>query len=110
MQKEELPNLTQLASKMAANQAQVARYVDRLDGPLDELVAATLRHDWGQVQRISGQVAASGRANGYRAVSAMAQRVFDEAHRPNNDLGVKRSLIRLIGTCGRTAASGGTRS
>jgi len=102
MQEQEHPDIAQMAATMAVNQAKVARYVDTLASSVDELVAATLRHDWSEVQRVSEELAENGRANGYRAVSAMAQRVFDEAHLPNNEVGVKRSLIRLIGTCGRT--------
>ncbi|MBN2474077.1 MAG: hypothetical protein JXB62_05695 [Pirellulales bacterium] len=97
------PDLSQLSAKMAANQARVAQFVEHLDGSVDELVAAAGRQDWGDVQRLSGQIAEQGRASGFRAVSAMAQRVFDEAHRPNNALGIKQSLIRLIGTCGQTS-------
>ena len=103
--KQKPPDLSRLTATMAANQAKVARHVETLGGSIDELVTATLRQDWSEVQRLSGQLAADGRASGFRAVSALAQRVLDEAHRPHNDVGVRRSLIRLIGTYGRTSTS-----
>ena len=96
-------NLARAAATMASNQARVATYAEQLGNSLDELIAATAREDWNAVQRLSDQLAQRGRASGHRGVSALAQRVCDEAHRPDNSLGVKRSLIRLIGTCGRVA-------
>lgn len=101
MQQHSGPDVAQLATRLASDQARVAEYVDTLVNRLDELVAATGRADYHEVRRISGEIADAGRASGHRAISALAQRVCDEAHQPENDLAVKRSLIRLIGTCGR---------
>ena len=101
MNSQDFPDVSQMAAQMAANQARVADYVETLTARVDELVAAAGRGDWDEVRRVSGRLAQRSRAQGYRAVSALAQRVHDEAARPHNALGVKRSLIRLIGTCGR---------
>ncbi len=40
MSNPQLPNLTHIASRMAANQAKVSQYAEALMGRLDELVAA----------------------------------------------------------------------
>jgi len=101
MQQQGRIDLSKAAATMAANQVRVIRYADLLSSSMDELIAATAREDWSEVQRVSGELAEQSRSNGYRGVSAMAQRVCDEAHRPENSLGIKRSLVRLIGTCGR---------
>ncbi len=101
MSEQALPTLSETAARMAANQAKVADIVAALDVFVDQLVAATAKEDWDSVRRISEKIATGARADGYHAVSAMATRVFDEAHRPDNAAGVKKSLIRLIGSCGR---------
>ncbi len=102
MQEQTRPDLAHAASEMAANHIKVVQYVETLPSRIDELVAATAREDWNEVRRASRHLARGSRACGYRAVSALAERVHHEVNRPHNLLGVKRSLIRLIGTCGRT--------
>ena len=101
MQQQKNPDLIHLATKLASNQARVYGYAETLAGRLDDLVDAAIKEDWDRVQCVSEEMAEQGRRTGHRAVSALAQRVFDEAHRPSNGVGVRRSLIRLIGTCGR---------
>jgi len=53
------------------------------------------------VQEISHELSESSRAEGFRAMSALACRVFDDAHPPTRPQSLKRSLIRLIGAWGR---------
>ena len=96
------PDLAHSAAQMAANQAKVSQYVETLAGQVDELVAAAARDDWDEVRQVSQQVARSGRACGQEEIAAMAERLGDEAGRPDDVLGIKRRMIRLIGTCGRT--------
>ncbi len=102
MPDQKLPDLSVAAATMAADQAKVTRYIDELTDRVDKLVSAATLADWAQLQQLSRQLAEDSRSSGYRAVSALAQRVHDEATRVDNEVGVKRSLIRLIGTCGRT--------
>ena len=101
MHRQEYPDLTRFTSTMASNQAKIGQYIETLTGRVDGLVSAAQEEDWERVRQISGEIAEEGRRNGYRSISAMAQRVYDQAHHPADTLGVKRSLIRLIGTCGR---------
>ena len=95
------PDLAHSAAQMATNQAKVSQYVETLAGQVDELIAAAAREDWNEVRRVSQQVAHSGRACGQEEISAMAERLGDEATRPDDVLEIKRRMIRLIGTCGR---------
>jgi len=95
------PDVKTAADRMAANHARLCAYADSLSETIDTLVKATRQENWSEVQRLSGQLADRSRAEGYRAVSALAQRVFDEAHPPARPQSLKRSLIRLIGTWGR---------
>jgi len=103
MSSQQLPNSSQAAEKTAANQIRIDRCADALAGHIDRLAEAAGRDDWAEVGRIGGEMAARSRAAGYRAVSALADRVCHEAQRPHNAQGVKRSVIRLIGTCGRVS-------
>jgi len=105
MQQQTPPDLGQMAAQMAGNQARVSQLIEQLNDSLDRLVAATVRKDWSEVRQLSSDLADGGRKNGYRSISALAQRVCEESDRPNNEVGVKRSLIRLIGTCGRAKRS-----
>jgi len=95
------PDIGQMTARMAANQAKVSKLIEQLDKSLDDLVAATVRRDWTAVRQLSGDLADGGRKNGYRSISALAQRVCEESERPDNEIEVKRSMIRLIGTCSR---------
>jgi len=99
------PNLGGMTSTMAANQAKVLGYADVLAVRVDNVVAAACRHDWAQVRQLSGHLATVSRLAGYRAVSAIAQTVCNEASKPENGSGIRRGLIRLIGTCARTIGS-----
>ncbi len=101
MQDQKLPDLAGMAATMAADQAKVTQHAEKVASDVDALVSAASREDWNEVQQLSQQLADGSRASGYRAVSALAQRVCEEAIRVDNAEGIKRSLIRLIGTCGR---------
>ena len=96
------PDVHQAAARLAANQARVRQSVESLSDQIDTVVAAAARLDWSEVGRLSCHLAATSRGDSYRALSAMAQNVYDETTKPANELGIRRSLIRLIGTCGRT--------
>jgi hypothetical protein len=96
------PNISQLAARMSANHSRVVRSIDQMITPIDEMVQASADADWPRVAELGHQLANNSREAGYRGVSVMAQVVANEAGRPDNAHGVKRSLIRLIGTYGRT--------
>jgi succinylarginine dihydrolase len=98
------PDLAHSASEMAVNAARVCRSADMLSGRIDEMVAAVSQEQWREVQELSRQLAQSSRSLGFRAISALAQRVCDEAEKPHNKLGIKRSLLRLIGVHGRSGS------
>jgi hypothetical protein len=96
------PDVAHSVSEMAANAARVCRSVDMLAGRIDQMVVAVSQEQWGEVQELSRQLAQASRSIGCRAISAFAQDVYDEAGKPNNKLGIKRSLLRLIGVHGRS--------
>ena len=108
MTKRTYPNIGQLAARMSANHSRVVNSIDYMIAPIDEMVRASSDGDWEKVATLGQQLSQDSRDTGYRGVSVMAQVVANEAGRPDNAHGVKRSLIRLIGTYGRTTRSAST--
>ncbi len=96
------PNIATMSRTMAVHHARAAKSIDVLAAGIDGLVAAAVRRDWHAVGQISRELAEDSRSQGYRGVTALAERVHEEAHKPDNDIAVKRSLIRLVGTYGRS--------
>jgi len=96
-------NIRKAAAELAGNHAKACGYVDALMDRVDQLVAAATRRDWNELRQQSRQLANDSQDAGFRSVSAMAQKVSDEAAKPDNELGTRRSLIRLIGTAGRAS-------
>ena len=101
MSKQALSDVQAMSAAIAAQNARVMSFVDGLSAHVDQLVAAAMEERWDDVNQISRSLAHSGEAHGYADVSGDAQFVRDELEKPNNELGVNRSIIRLIGTCGR---------
>ena len=104
------PNLAELNSQLAANASRVSQYVDTLTARVDRLVEATMSEDWPEVRRLSDHLALSSNSYGYEAIGERARRVCDEMDKPGNPetnvLEIKRSVLRLIGVCGRARQPG----
>ena len=105
------PDLTSLNSQLAANTARVSQYVETLTTRVDKLVEATMAEDWQEVRRLSDHLAQNSINYGYPAIGARARRVCDETDKPGqaeeNVLEIKRSVLRLIGACGRAKKPSG---
>lgn len=105
------PDLAGLNSQLAANTARVSQYVETLSTRVDRLVDATMAEDWQEVRRLSDHLARNSNNYGYEAIGERARRVCDEMDNPGdaeaNVLEIKRSVLRLIGACGRAKAPGG---
>ncbi len=98
MAKDQRTDLAHLSSALAANNARVARFADGLTRRIDQLVEAALQEDWEEVRRVSDFLARSGDAHGYSELAQLAETVRDETQKPENQLAIKRSILRLIGT------------
>lgn len=98
---EDCPAFSAAFESLSQNQGRVAAAVDALDRQIQALISAAVREDWEKVAFVSRHMAAMGRAEGRRSLAALAQQVYEDASQPNNEVAVKRSLIRLIGTHGR---------
>jgi hypothetical protein len=95
------PDVTRITSTLAAQHVKACAYIDSLAERIDRLVSAAARREWGQIGHESRELADGSRAAGVPEINGVAQKVCEEAAKPDNEEGVKRSLIRLIGTCGR---------
>ena len=105
MDRKPRPNIATMSRTMAAQHSRAAKSIDVLAAGIDGLVAAVSQRDWHAVEQISRELAEDSRSQGYRGVTALAERVHEEAHKPDNDIAVRRSLIRLIGNYGRSRAT-----
>jgi hypothetical protein len=95
---------------LAQNLQKINQFADTMLDQLDKMVDAANQGQWDRVARTGELLALTSRAAGFRGVSALASAVKTEASKPYNDVEAKRSLIRLIGMCGRadSASLGGT--
>ena len=96
------PDIATMSRTMAVDHARAAKSIDILAAGIDRLVMAAAERDWSRVRQISRELADESRSRGHRGVTARAERVHEEAGKPDNDVAVRRSLIRLIGTYGRS--------
>ena len=84
-------------------------FIDSLVGRVDNLVDAAKADDWQEVQRVSDYVARSSATYGYPLISESAKKL-SEAVSANDELLMKRRLLKLIGACGRRNAPKAIRS
>lgn len=92
--------IAELSAKLAADNLRVIAFIDSLVGRVDNLVDSAKAGDWQEVQRVSDYVARSGATYGYPLISESAQKL-SEAVSANDELLMKRRLLKLIGACGR---------
>ncbi|MHB8901697.1 MAG: hypothetical protein ACYC6Y_23325, partial [Thermoguttaceae bacterium] len=91
-----------LTARMSANHQRVVASIDQMLAPIDQMVEASSEGNWPKVAQLAGQLSDQSRQAGYRGLGVMAQLVANDATRADSAHDVKRSLIRLIGTYGRT--------
>lgn len=101
MRKKELPNVGKMNRQMQAQLARVQRYVDGLSARMDRMLEAMNRQDWQEVHRISDFLASSSTVFGCPDIATVAENVRREASKPNNELEIRRAMIRMIGRYGQ---------
>lgn len=100
MSQDLLPNLAQLNARLAADNQRVNMWVDGLVERIDKVVDATLRSDWMEVQRLSLFIARSSALYGYPLLAENAQRLASASDQ-QDEIEIKRGVIKLIGAAGR---------
>ncbi len=100
-----LPHLGRISQRLADHNSRVARYVEALPARVEEVVAATRMRDWSEVRRLSEFLACSSDIFGCAEIAQAADRVCREVDRADDELTIKRSVIRLVSLCGRLPES-----
>ena len=101
MQQQTSPDLGTLTDQLALDNARVSKFVDSLFGQVDDLIDATMQSDWSEVTQLCKTMARTSAEHGYPIVSERAEQVCEAARKPQNELAIKRSIVKLIGSCGR---------
>ena len=91
-----------MTSRMANNLSRNLESVEMMTNQVDELLLAESEKDWHRLDQAGKELKKTARRFGYRGVSACAENVCKESAKPDNEVRVKRSLIRLIGTLNRS--------
>ena len=91
------------SSALAASNVRVGRHIDDLAQQTEGLIEAALHEDWCEVRRLTEGIARASDLDGNRLLADRAWQVCEELDLPENQSGVRRSIERLLGGCGRTA-------
>ena len=96
-----LPNIKSMTGALAADNSRVNRFVDGLLAQVDGLIDAAKIKDWNELGRISMVLSLGAKAYGYQQLHESAERLTKAVREPENELEIKRSLMKVIGNCGR---------
>ena len=100
------PRPSSAVTRMSANLRRIEAFADAALEQLDRAIAASQSEDWGSVQRICEELARAAQTRQSGPLGPLAQRVAHEAGQPEGGhLAARRSLVRLVGTCGRLEAT-----
>ena len=73
---------------------------------IEDLVAKAVAGDWSEVQRLSGALKDDCQRHELPNLTDCVERVWDEAQKPDNAAGIKKSLIRLVSFYGTGRTQG----
>ncbi len=93
------PDLGRLSNQLVADNARIGRYMESLPKHVDKLMQATEAGDWNEVKRLSDFLASSSVMFDCPEMTAIAQSVCEAVDKPNNEIEIKRSVLRLISAC-----------
>lgn len=100
MNNPQLPDMEATSSELSKNNKLMASAVDHLLSEIDSLLEASKNEDWEQVESISQDIVQSSEKAGFPGLQEPAHCVIDEAHEPNNEHKIKKSVLRLVGRSG----------
>ncbi len=101
MQSRKFPDMAELSMKLAADNQRVSQYIDTLTARIDDLVAATLKKDWDEVRRLGEHIAQTSATYGCQPITESAERLCTSLDQPDNELEVRRNILKLVGSYGR---------
>ncbi|MCA9247630.1 MAG: hypothetical protein KDA42_10955 [Planctomycetales bacterium] len=104
MEEHSLEHLRAINDQLARSNGRVMNFIARLTDRVDELVSASLEHDWSEVRRQSEFLANSGEVYGFAEMSAAARAVCQRIDEQAEPVEIKRQLMKLVGRCGTARA------
>jgi len=103
-------DLAKLSGQLTKNNARVGAFVKSLPGWVDRMVDMAAQQDWRDVRQLSEYLALSSESCGCSNLHERACQLADECRKPDNELGIRRSVVRLIGACGRAGTDNTARA
>ncbi len=103
--KTKLPNLAVYSNAISHDNERVTDFVDGLVEYVDEMIDATSRSDWSEVKKLAEYIAVSSLTFGVSNVADAAERVSSAACDLDNDIEIKRRVMRMVGEYGRIRSS-----
>lgn len=94
------PDLQSMSKQLARNNARVVDFLDGLPSRIDRLVEAAEEEHWAEVRRLTEYLDRAGEAHGQAEISRRAQIVCRQLDDPRDEIKLKQSIVRLIGSCG----------
>lgn len=95
------PDVKKLTAALAGNNRLVAKFVDSLEGRVDDMVVAAGQGEWDEVGRIGGYVARSSARYGQPDISKAAEGVRRMVQSAGSEADIKTGLVGLVGACDR---------
>jgi HPt (histidine-containing phosphotransfer) domain-containing protein len=90
----------QASDRLARQSDRLQRYLESIPPRVDALVKAAMANDRETMRRIGSFLATSSVVFGLTNLSEAAQNFCQELNRSSDNLGIKRSLVKLIARCG----------
>ena len=100
MNNPQLPDMEAASSELSKNNKLMASAVDHLLTEIDSLLEASKNEDWEQVESIGKDIAETSEKAGFPGLKEPAHCVIDDAHQPNNEHQIKKSVLRLVSRSG----------
>jgi len=101
MPDQNLPTMAEITRQLASDNERVQSFVNGMPQHIDQLVEAAKAEEWQEVKRVSDYISRSTKLYGYPEVAERADRVTQAMNTPENELEVKRSVLKLISEYGR---------
>lgn len=106
----QLVRLRKLNAALAANNARLTLLSDQMVRQIDRMTDAAARDDWQQVGDASAAILEASRAANETEVNEAARRVCQGVEQTAPPVSLRRSMVRLIGSCGRVRGNPPQRS
>jgi HPt (histidine-containing phosphotransfer) domain-containing protein len=98
-------DIAELTSRVAKDNVRVSRFMESLVNHVDLIVDAASAQDWQEVARQADYLAGSGASHGCTELADRAAELSATLKTMDAKEGIRRQVVRLVGTCGRVRQS-----